>query len=283
MNPAIVLAPSRLITLISGWIKSYAIKSGISTLVVGVSGGIDSAVVTRLCQETDLRVCAVAMPMWLHSNDGDPTALQRAMELCVGQPNLDFHIREIGSILESYLLVGAGGNHLSASTGPDRTPMWRLLQGNLRARIRANILCDFAGATNGIVVGTGNLDEDEIGYFTKWGDGAVDICPLSKLHKSKLYEMAGSLNIPLSIRNISPTAGLWCGQTDEQELGMTYAEVEWALDYDEQKDLIIVGPDGKPELSTRQHEVLEMVRDRRRKNAHKLHYPPVFDPFTDEL
>ena len=272
-----------LLSRIPMWIQVYATKAGISTLVVGVSGGIDSAVVTRLCQKTNLQVCAVAMPMWLHDKHytslsptgtvtpkpiptcGDVAALYRAMELCVNESNIDFHIREIGPIVEAYLQAGAGTIWGSNSS--------KILQGNIRSRIRANFLYDFAGKTNGLVVGTGNLDEDEIGYFTKGGEGLVDICPLSKLHKSRVYAMAKSLNVPLSIRNAVPTAGLWDGQTDEQELGMTYAEVEWALDYDKIHDEPATG---------RAEQVLNMVRERCRKNAHKLHYPPVFDPYKKD-
>lgn len=247
---------SDLVYRIAQWINDYAEAAGLKTAVVGVSGGIDSAVVTRLCERTSLRVCCVAMPMWLYKNS-DPTATQRAMELCVGRPTIDFHVREIGPIVEAYKRGGTG--------------LWQLGEGNLRARIRANILYDFAGLLHGLVVGTGNLDEDEIGYFTKGGDGLVDICPLSKLHKSVVRELAVELEVPKSIIDIPPTAGLWDGQTDEGELGMTYDEVAWALDYDDQKAPII-------EVSQRQKEVLTKVRHMRKVNAHKLHYPPVFNP-----
>lgn len=243
------------------WMTKYAHNAGIKSLVVGVSGGVDSAVIERLCERTGLKVVCVAMPMWLHENS-DPTAMYRAMELCVGRTNVEFHVRQIGPIVEAYATGGVGESELR--------------QGNLRSRIRANILYDFAAVNCGLVVGTGNKDEDEIGYFTKGGDGLVDICPLSKFHKHEVYSMAAQLDVPESIQLVAPTAGLWDGQTDEQELGMTYAEVAWAIDYQD-------GDEPNDELTTRQYQVLDMVRDRRRKNAHKLHYPPVFDPDKDEL
>lgn len=249
------------INRVTRWMKKYANNAGIKSFVVGVSGGVDSAVIERLCERTGLKVVCVAMPMWLHENS-DPTAMYRAMELCVGRPNVEFHVRQIGPIVQVYADAGVGESELR--------------QGNLRSRIRANILYDFAAAHCGLVVGTGNKDEDEIGYFTKGGDGLVDICPLSKLHKYEVYQMASQLDVPESIQLVAPTAGLWDGQTDEQELGMTYNEIAWAIDYDDAG-----GDTGR--LLENQQRVLDMVRDRRLKNAHKLHYPPVFDPDKDEL
>jgi len=247
---------------ITNWIRDYASAASIRSLVVGVSGGIDSAVVERLCERTDLPTIAVAMPMWMH-RDSDPTSLYRAMELCVRRPNVEFHVRPIGAIVEAYKDAGISV-HLNRAM---------LCEGNLRSRIRANILYDFAAAKQGIVVGTGNKDEDEIGYFTKGGDGLVDICPLSKIHKSQVRAMAIVLGVPESILAVQPTAGLWDGQTDESELGMTYDEVEWALRYDE-------GLGGQDLRTERQIEVLTKVRQMRIRNAHKLAYPPIFDPAT---
>ena len=255
---------------IAAWMADYANGAGIKSFVVGVSGGIDSAVALRLSQcaisrsGSAERVIAVAMPMAM-GRDSAQGSLYRAMELCVGKPDVEFHIRPIGHIHDAYLEEGVA-NHLLP---PDKN---QLLGGNLRSRIRANILADFAGATNGIVVGTGNKDEDEIGYFTKWGDGAVDICPMSKIHKSQVYEIGRWLSVPESILTVKPTAGLWDGQTDEDELGMTYDEVEWALKHDESPN------NEDPEPASRQGIVLEKVRRMRKVNAHKLAYAPVFDP-----
>jgi NAD+ synthase len=136
-------------------------------------------------------------------------------------------------------------------------------------------------------MGTGNKDEDEIGYMTKFGDSAVDLCPMSDLHKSVVWELGKFLGVPESIINAKPTAGLWDGQTDEDELGMTYAEVEWAIEQDELvENKAAFDEDGnwimvqrwmlEEDHTPRQKEVLSKVRDMRRKNAHKLHYPPVF-------
>jgi len=287
----------RLTVEVAVWLGNYAREHGIKTLVVGVSGGIDSAVVFRLCEMTELDVIAVAMPMSLES-DSCPDSLARAIELTKDR-DASFIVRPIGAIMTAYESVVGFSNtgcvvgFPAISTKHDSLPSklkthqiskedQRLLFGNIRSRIRANILYHYAGMFGGIVVGTGNKDEDEIGYFTKGGDGLVDICPLSKIHKSQVWEMAAVLNVPNSIISAKPTAGLWDGQTDEEELGMSYAEVEWALKQIEN----IMQPKGffpfdlpdTTQYTDRQKEVLQKVAHRRAKHAHKLKYPPIFEP-----
>lgn len=239
------------------WMNDYITNANLCCWVVGVSGGVDSAVVQRLCGLTPKKTIAIAMPMSL-SGDSDPKSLEKATELCINRPNTTLYIREIGSILASYKHVLLGETQLS--------------QGNLRSRIRANILYDFAGKYRGLVVGTGNLDEDSIGYFTKGGDGLVDLCPLSALHKSTVRQLAEYLDVPSSIINAKSTAGLWDGQTDEDELGMSYDEVEWAIEFDDYRDI------HHPNLTDRQQFVLDKVRKMRKLAKHKLEYPPVFQP-----
>jgi len=256
-----------LIQKTTDWIRDYAATNGIRTLVVGVSGGIDSAVVFRLCVATGKEVFAVAMPMSLEQ-DSCPDSLKKAQELVRDIPNVSFATRPIGEIVAAYIKV------MPSLTSEKPLPSV-LLQGNLRSRIRANILYNYAAVWSGIVVGTGNKDEDEIGYFTKGGDGLVDICPLSLIHKSDVRKMAKLLDVPQSIIDAQPSAGLWDGQTDEDELGMTYDEVEWAIKHDELQEAT-----GQfiPTRTDRQDEVLGKVRMMRARNAHKLKYPPVFDP-----
>jgi NAD+ synthase len=244
--------------------NDYADKAKTKTWIVGVSGGVDSAVIERLCEKTGRQTICIAMPLYLHF-DSVVDSLSKAMELCVNRTNVVLSIRSIGGIVEIYQNSGiANHSHMVKDAN-------RLLEGNLRSRIRANILYDFAGAYKGLVVGTGNRDEDEIGYFTKGGDGLVDLCPLSMIHKSDVWKMAKILEVPDSIRSAKPTAGLWDGQTDEEELGMTYDEVAWAIDSDDTKTLHMY-------LEPRKQEVLMKVRAMRENNRHKLQYPPVFDP-----
>jgi NAD+ synthase len=251
-------------------------KAGLDICVVGVSGGVDSAAVLRLSERTGKRVIAVAMPMETHK-DSSANSLRLAMELCVGRPNVEFLIRPIGDIVEAYKKQGTGIGLL----GGNVEWITELSEGNLRSRIRADILRGVAGETNGIVMGTGNRDEDEIGYFTKGGDGDVDICPLSQLHKSMVRSIAYCEGVPEEIVAAEPTAGLWDGQTDEDELGMNYDEVEWAIRFDDNEINATSTPQELQEaqdLSNRQVKVLGMVRTRRRANAHKLSFPPVFIP-----
>ena len=262
--------PLNLINGATKWMVDYAKKSNITIWVVGVSGGIDSTVVERLCENTGLPTIAIAMPMWMHK-DSDPKSLSRAMALCVDRPAIvNFRIRPIGGILEAYQKAGIG-----LTT--------KLSQGNLRSRIRADILRDAAGEVGcGCVVGTGNLDEDAIGYFTKGGDGDVDICPLSLMHKSEVRAMASafspSLRVPEDNINAIATAGLWDGQTDEGELGMTYDEIGWAIDHQVLLEDPSVQNDTLVPMTERKQEVLQKVNHMRKVNAHKLAFPPVFDP-----
>lgn len=253
------MTTEQLTNQIVAWMTDYMKQSGQKTWIVGVSGGVDSSVVLRLCEHTGFHTIAVAMPMYLH-RDSAADSLKKAMNLCVGRAAVDFHVREIGPIVEAYKAAGIAT--------PLANP--QLAEGNLRSRIRANILYDFAGVKQGLVVGTGNLDEDAIGYFTKGGDGLVDLCPLSSLHKSVVREIARFTDVPSNIITDPSTAGLWDGQTDEGELGMTYDEVAWAIDYEAKL--------ADYPLSTRQGKVLEKVRKMRKQAQHKLHYPPVFVP-----
>lgn len=272
--------PSELIRGASKWMSEYAEKAHLRAWVVGVSGGIDSTIVERLCENTCLPTIAIAMPMWLYENS-DPQSLPRAMALCVGRNNVQFRIRQIGPIWEAYRKSGVAifGNNVELS------------QGNLRSRIRANILRDAAGEVGGCVVGTGNYDEDAIGYFTKGGDGDVDICPLSLIHKKEVYAMAKAfgeldspddqpLTVPDDNIDAVPTAGLWDGQTDEQELGMTYDEIAWAIEHQALLEDPSVQDNTLVPLDDRQHIVLSNVNHRRKINAHKLAFPPVYDPET---
>jgi NAD+ synthase len=241
---------------IVAWMTNYIDQAHQSSWVVGVSGGVDSSVVVRLCEATEFPTIAVAMPMYLYGDSAEDS-LKKAMSLCVGR-DVDFRIREIGPIVEAYKKAAVGCS--------------QLMEGNLRSRIRANILYDTAGQSQGLVAGTGNLDEDAIGYFTKGGDGLVDLCPLSALHKSVVRDIARFLDVPNDIIDAPPTAGLWDGQTDEDELGMTYDEVAWAIDWDDAKM-----SDDKT-VSARQTKVLEGVRFMRERADHKLIYPPIFTP-----
>jgi NAD+ synthase len=260
------LETKELINGVTDWILTYTNDHGINALVVGVSGGLDSAVVARLCERTGVPTIYVAMPMSLQK-DSSPRSLHLAGKLHIGAViGTGLRCIPIGSIVEAYKKMGLG--------------MTSLREGNIRSRVRANILYDIASEYGGIVVGTGNKDEDEIGYFTKGGDGLVDICPLSQIHKSQVREMAKLLNVPQEIIDAKPTAGLWDGQTDEDELGMTYYEVEVVLRFLDGK---INNQEAEKLIGNRDRLIVvhNKVSHMRLKNAHKLKYPPVYQPLAD--
>ena len=268
------MEPKILIEKITKWLVDYCKANNVNSLVVGVSGGIDSSVVERLCEGTSIKTICIAMPF---DTNEDSESLRLARLLCSNRDIL-FTVYPIGIIAKAYFatssFVSSGFDSITNKSiylgGEDK-----IRQGNIRSRIRANILCDIAHREGGIVVGTGNKDEDEIGYFTKWGDGAVDICPLSSIHKSTVYKIAKLLNVPKEIIDAKPTAGLWDGQTDEDELGMTYDEVEWAIRWDDEKEKRKFLTKNRP---SNYQSILIKVRDRRKSNKHKLSYPLVFDP-----
>jgi len=249
---------------VSNWIKDYAEGCGINTLVVGVSGGIDSAVILYLCEMTGLKTISVFMPL----GPGEECRLRQKIDDLMKQSTSEHRMVYIRDILliyqESYVFPDNKKNL-------GRT---ELSQGNLRARIRANILYDIAGTENGLVVGTDNKDEEMLGYFTKGGDGLVDILPIVNFHKSEVYELAEELNIPESIINAAPSANLWDGQTDEGELGMTYAEIEvaikvWEMSITMAEALKIIDSD-------RFHTVYSKVLNMINKTYHKRNLPPSY-------
>jgi NAD+ synthase len=146
-----------------------------------------------------------------------------------------------------------------------------LVYGNLKPRIRMNTLYYLANLKKALVVGTTNRTELEIGYFTKYGDGGVDIEPIADLYKSDIYEMAKRLKIPSEIMEVAPTAALWPGQTDEKELGLTYLQLDAAL------KLMSLGFSQEEicSLANIDPKKMQKIIDRKNKNAHKLAMPPV--------
>lgn len=228
---------------ISNWIKNYAQQAGIQTLVLGLSGGIDSALVALLCKRTGLPTLCVSMPC--HSSG---SAWDRA-NLFAKEYDLRLVKIDLSAAHDSIY-----GQAVSENFNTDN----KLAIGGLRSCLRAPTLSYFANATKGLIVGTGNRSEDNITrYFQKYGDGCVDISPISDLFKSEVYELFAYLatemgplrfvlvdtimsrgfnisRLPIGARGIfeaNPTADLWgpdAGQEDEKELGITYDEIEWA-------------------------------------------------------
>ena len=244
-------------TDISNWILDYASSNGISTLVVGVSGGIDSAVVSTLCARTGLRTMVLNMPVHQEKSQND-LSNQHMSWLTSNWQNVESHVIDLSSSFDSLSSVLKEKN------------VTELALANTRARLRMATLYSIAGSNNGIVVGTGNKVEDfGVGFFTKYGDGGVDISPIADLYKSEVYALADSLGIIQDIQDAAPTDGLWPdGRTDEEQIGATYAELEWAM-------MEIENPSGA-EPTERQRQVMERYLQLNSANSHKMKPIPVF-------
>ena len=248
---------SELADEITAWIADYAESNGISTLVIGVSGGIDSAVTSTLSAKTGLTTIVLNMP--IHQD-------RKQNELS------NKHISWLESNFDNVegRLVDLTGTYDSFTEEMNEHDLSSLSLANSRARLRMTTLYAIAGSTGGIVVGTGNKVEDfGVGFFTKYGDGGVDISPIADLMKSEVYEIAKALDIIEDIQQAAPTDGLWDdGRTDEEQIGATYAELEWAMRHEENPS---------EDLTERQDQVLEIYRGFNKANSHKMNPIPIFE------
>jgi NAD+ synthase len=207
------------------WIQTRARVSRAQSLVLGISGGVDSAVVAGICARTNLPVVGVIMPC--HSS---PASIARAEEV-IKAFGLKRHFVDLAAAHDT--IVSQVTTDLKKEDVTSRDRNW--VHGALRSCLRAPTLDFVTKAYEGIIVGTGNRDEDEVTrYFQKRGDGCVDISPISKYHKSEVYQLAQALSVPISVISAVPSADLWgpdSGQEDEKELGITYPEIEWAMQF----------------------------------------------------
>jgi len=207
------------IQFIKNWIKNYcnSMEKNPDSLVVGVSGGIDSAVVSTISAMTGMKVKALSMPI-RQLKFQDDLSKAHLKWLKNKFSNVDEVIINLDEVFNSFeKTLGQFNNELAFA--------------NSRARLRMATLYQVAGANNGIVVGTGNKIEDfGVGFFTKYGDGGVDISPIADCLKSQVWEMGKELKILEDIINAAPTDGLWSdGRTDERQLGMSYEDLEKAM------------------------------------------------------
>ena len=248
---------SELAEEITAWIADYAESNGISTLVIGVSGGIDSAVSSTLSARTGLPTIVVNMP--IHQ---DPEQYELSNK----------HISWLESNLDNVegRLVDLTGTYDKFNEQMKEHDLSSLALANSRARLRMTTLYAIASSTGGIVVGTGNKVEDfGVGFFTKYGDGGVDISPIADLMKSEVYEIAKALDIIEDIQQAAPTDGLWDdGRTDQEQIGATYAELEWAMRHEENPS---------EDLTERQDQVLEIYWGFNKANSHKMNPIPIFE------
>jgi NAD+ synthase len=210
---------------IVSWIKSYVEENKINSLVVGVSGGIDSAVVSTLCAETELPTYILSMP--LHSNmnndnlsDSHCNALEKKYNN-VTKVRIDL-TSTYDNLLKSFDFWVGQGEYTSNN----------LANANTKSRIRMVALYQVASNVGGIVVGTGNKVEDYgVGFYTKYGDGGVDIAPIADLYKTEVWELGKHLGVDQRIIDAQPTDGLWeDGRTDEDQIGTSYEMLEWVME-----------------------------------------------------
>ena len=204
---------------ISNWIKDYVEKmpSKAQSLVIGISGGIDSSLSSTLSAMTGIKTIVLSMPIKQKSTQHD-LSLKHQEWLVKNFKNVEEHTVNLDKLFETF------ENTLSNFDS-------EFGMANSRARIRMTTLYQVAAANKGIVVGTGNKVEDfGVGFYTKYGDGGVDISPIADCNKTEVWEIGKSLNILKEINEAAPTDGLWeDGRTDEGQLGLKYAELEEAM------------------------------------------------------
>ena len=207
------------ITYISNWIKDYEISLPFNppSLIIGVSGGIDSAVTSTLCAKTGLKTIAVSMPIKQNQSQHD-LSLRHLKWLEDSFDNAEIMTIELDEVFKSFELTMTNFNN-------------KLAYANSRSRLRMVTLYQIAQSNKGIVVGTGNKVEDfGVGFYTKYGDGGVDISPIADCTKTDVWNMGKSLGIMNEIIEAAPTDGLWDdSRNDESQLGLTYEQIEEAM------------------------------------------------------
>ena len=252
----------KVIDHIVSWLKEYAVKANVNGYVIGVSGGVDSGVVSTLCAMTGLEVLVLEMPI-RQKEDQVNRAQDHIADLKAKFPNVKAHTVNLTPVFESFEQVV----HHYAEENPNKN----LALANTRSRFRMLNLYYFGQLHGLLVCGTGNKVEDfGIGFYTKYGDGGVDVSPIADLYKTEVYELARALNLIESIQNAIPTDGLWDAErTDEDQIGATYPELEKI-----QKEY---GTKAVEEYEGRDKEVF-MIFDRMHKAAkHKMVPIPICD------
>lgn len=244
---------------IVSWLKEYAAQSGAQGFVIGVSGGIDSAVTSTLCAKTGLRTLCLEMP--IHQ---DPLQVTRAQK----------HIRHLQKQFANVTslpvdLTPTFETFQAALPTVPESDQKSLSLANTRARLRMTTLYYFAALHGYLVAGTGNKVEDfGVGFYTKYGDGGVDVSPIADLMKSEVYRLAAYLGVIEEIQQAPPTDGLFGdSRTDEEQLGASYDELEWAMKYIADAQDVVLSP--------RQETVLGIYRHLHQKNQHKMQPIPV--------
>lgn len=246
----------KVIRHINDWLKDYLQKTACEGFVIGVSGGIDSAVTSTLCALTGRSVFCLEMD--IHQN---PSESSRAMQ------HIHWLEHQFSNVSHYELNLTSSFETLRGAL-PEETQQHGRAMANTRSRLRMTVLYAVAQSRKLLVAGTGNKVEDfGVGFYTKYGDGGVDLSPIADLTKSEVYAVAEALKVGRALREATPTDGLWGdGRTDEHQLGATYPELEWAMAFE---------GDDTSKLTARQREVLAIYRSFHRANRHKMQPIPV--------
>lgn len=240
---------------IVNWLKSYAYNANVNGFVVGISGGVDSAVTSTLCAQTGFPTLCVEMPIHQASSQVN-RAKEHIDQLKSRFPNVSSIESNLTPIYDSFK---AGMPESSDEA------KYHLALANTRARLRMTTLYYHAGIHGYLVAGTGNKVEDfGVGFYTKYGDGGVDVSPIADLMKSDVYALGKFLNIPEAIQTAEPTDGLFGdNRTDEDQLGASYDELEWAMLENEKAE-------HSSNYSERETEVLKIYHKLNSTNKHKM-------------
>lgn len=245
---------------IVNWLKSYLEKSGTKGFVVGVSGGIDSAVTSALAARTGYPLLCAEMPIH-QSEDQVNRALKHIESLQKYFSNVSMSRVDLTNVFESFI---------TELPEVPSSEMKELSLVNARARLRMTTLYYFAALNGYIVLGTGNKVEDfGVGFFTKYGDGGVDVSPIADLTKTEVFSLGKHLGVIEGILQAPPTDGLWGDdRTDEDQIGASYPELEWAMNQHADNRKI-------SEFNGREQEVYKIYLKLHRSNRHKMIPIPV--------
>ena len=244
------------INYIKNWLVDYSEKSKTNGYVVGISGGVDSALTSKLSAITGIQTLCVEIPI-NQSKEQRNRGKRHINWLKDNYKNVQSTDLELTNVFNSFI-SNLPKNHMNKN---------ELCLANVQSRLRMMTLYYYAQLNNFLVLGTGNKVEDfGVGFFTKYGDGGVDLSPIADLLKSEVYLLSKYLKINSEIIEAAPTDGLWeDNKTDEDQLGASYNELEWAMNFNDNIKLV----------SEREHEVLKIYNNLNIKNQHKMTPIPV--------
>ena len=250
----------KVVNHIVAWLKDYLKNSKMNGFVVGISGGIDSAVTSTLCSLTSSPLLCLEMEIHQH-----PNQVSRAKQ------HIDWLENKFDNVSHHNISLTGVFNHFVEGLPATSMKEEQLLSlANTRARMRMTTLYYFAGLHRYLVAGTGNKVEDfGVGFYTKYGDGGVDLSPIADLLKSQVYELAQYLEVIEPIQKAPPTDGLWSdNRTDEEQMGANYNDLEWAMEELERNPFL-------KGLDQNQMDIIKIYNNFNRQNQHKMNPIPV--------